>query len=332
MAAPLWGGTRLLPPRGGPSGRRRPRWCRDDRHRPQQRPPRLPRPRRACSTTRSACCATRCGQFVDDRILPDVAEWFEAGHLPQGDGQGDGRARPARHAPRGLRLRRHQRRQPTAWPASSSRPATAAPAASCRCRARWPCSRSGSLRLRGAEAGVAARHGRGRGHRLLRPHRARLGQRPVVACAPGPAATATTGCSTARRCGSPTAASPTWRSSGPRPTTATTAIRGFIVPTDTPGFVGQRHPPASCRCGPRSPPSWCSTTSACPTSPRCPSVSAMRGPLSCLNEARFGILCGCGRRRPGPATRRPSTTPRNAHAVRQAHRRRSSSPSASSSR
>ena len=35
-------------------------------------------------------------------------------------------------------------RRRTAWPASSSRPATRAPAASCRCRARWRCSRSGA--------------------------------------------------------------------------------------------------------------------------------------------------------------------------------------------
>ena len=47
-----------------------------------------------------------------------------------------------------------------------------------------------------------------------------------------------------------------------------------------------------CRCARRSPPSCCSTTSACRPSAVLPEVSSLRGPLSCLNEARFGIVFG----------------------------------------
>ena len=222
-------------------------------------------------------------------------------------------------------------RSPTAWPASSSRPATAAPAASCRSRARWPCSRSGSSAPRsrsrsGCPAWPPARH------RLLRPHRARLRQRPVEHAHHAPGATAATGSSTAPRCGSPTAASPTSPSCGPRDATdGDGPIRGFIVPTDTPGLLRQRHPPQDVAAGLGHLASWCSTTCGCPSSPRLPEVASMRGPLSCLNEARYGILwgaigAGAGLLRGGARLRQ------GARAVRQADRRRSSSPSASSSR
>ena len=69
-------------------------------------------------------------------------------------------------------------------------------------------------------------------------------------------------------------------------------IRGFVVPTDTPGFTHAGHPRASCRCARRSPPSSSSTTSACPSDAVLPGVTGLRGPLSCLNEARYGILWG----------------------------------------
>ena len=86
---------------------------------------------------------------------------------------------------------------------------------------------------RGAEAGVAPADGGGRGHRLLRPDRAGPRLRPGGRCAPAPAATAPTGCSTAARCGSPTGPSPTSRSCGRRPTTASAASWS---PRTTPGF------------------------------------------------------------------------------------------------
>ncbi len=61
---------------------------------------------------------------------------------------------------------------------------------------------------------VAAGHGGRRADRLLRADRARLGFRPGQHAHHAPAGTATTGSSTAPRCGSPTAAWPTWPSSG----------------------------------------------------------------------------------------------------------------------
>ena len=48
----------------------------------------------------------------------------------------------------------------------------------------------------------------------------------------------------------------------------------------------------SCRCGRRSPASWCSTTCGCPPTRCCPRQRACRGPLSCLSEARYGIIWG----------------------------------------
>ena len=68
-------------------------------------------------------------------------------------------------------------------------------------------------------------------------------------------------------------------------------IHGFVVPTDTPGFTANDvHRKLSLRA---------SVTSELvldgvrlPDSSRLPEVSTMRGPLSCLNEARYGILWG----------------------------------------
>ena len=72
------------------------------------------------------------------------------------------------------------------------------------------------------------------------------------------------------------------------------AVRGFVVPTDTPGFSAPEIPrKVSLRA---------SVTSELvldgvrlPADAVLPEVSGMRGPLSCLNEARFGISFGaCG--------------------------------------
>ena len=87
-------------------------------------------------------------EFVDRRVRPHIADWFERGELDLDLMREAGVARPAGHAPGGLRLRGHQRRRRTGWPAWSWRPATPACAAWCRCRARWPCSRSGSSAAR----------------------------------------------------------------------------------------------------------------------------------------------------------------------------------------
>jgi glutaryl-CoA dehydrogenase len=68
-------------------------------------------------------------------------------------------------------------------------------------------------------------------------------------------------------------------------------IAGFVVPTDTPGFSAvDVHRKLSLRA---------STTSELrlddvrlPDSARLPEARGLRGPLSCLNEARFGIIFG----------------------------------------
>jgi len=69
------------------------------------------------------------------------------------------------------------------------------------------------------------------------------------------------------------------------------AIRGFVVPTDTPGFSA---PEIKKKMSLRA-----SVTSELvldnvrlPAEAVLPDVVGMRGPLSCLNEARFGILFG----------------------------------------
>ncbi len=55
---------------------------------------------------------------------------------------------------------------------------------------------------------------------------------------------------------------------------------------------GQRHPQEDLAAGVDHLASWCSTDVRLPDSARLPEVSTMRGPLSCLNEARYGILWG----------------------------------------
>ena len=68
-------------------------------------------------------------------------------------------------------------------------------------------------------------------------------------------------------------------------------IRGFVVPTDTPGFTANEiHKKMSLRA---------SVTSELvldgvrlPADAVLPGVASLRGPLSCLNEARYGIVFG----------------------------------------
>jgi len=68
-------------------------------------------------------------------------------------------------------------------------------------------------------------------------------------------------------------------------------IHGFVVPTDTPGFsANDIHRKMSLRASVTS--ELVLTGVRLPDSARLPGVSSMRGPLSCLNEARFGILFG----------------------------------------
>jgi glutaryl-CoA dehydrogenase len=66
---------------------------------------------------------------------------------------------------------------------------------------------------------------------------------------------------------------------------------GFIVPTDTPGFTANDIPQKlSLRASITS--ELVLDDVRLPEALRLPEVSSMRGPLSCLNEARYGILWG----------------------------------------
>ncbi|MBY5163333.1 acyl-CoA dehydrogenase family protein [Salsipaludibacter albus] len=68
-------------------------------------------------------------------------------------------------------------------------------------------------------------------------------------------------------------------------------VRGFVVPTDTDGFSARPVPPKmSLRASVTS--ELVFTDLRLPGDAVLPGVQGMRGPLSCLNEARFGILFG----------------------------------------
>ena len=49
---------------------------------------------------------------------------------------------------------------------------------------------------------------------------------------------------------------------------------------------------ANCRCAPRSPPAWRSPIAKFPPKICCPASHGLRGPLSCLTQARYGIGWG----------------------------------------
>ncbi len=68
-------------------------------------------------------------------------------------------------------------------------------------------------------------------------------------------------------------------------------IRGFVVPTDTPGFSAPEiHRKVSLRASVTS--ELVLDDVRLPAGAVLPGVGSMRGPLSCLNEARFGIAFG----------------------------------------
>jgi glutaryl-CoA dehydrogenase len=68
-------------------------------------------------------------------------------------------------------------------------------------------------------------------------------------------------------------------------------VRGFVVPTDTPGFVANDiHRKISLRASVTS--ELVLTDVRLPADAVLPGVAGMRGPLSCLSEARFGIVFG----------------------------------------
>lgn len=68
-------------------------------------------------------------------------------------------------------------------------------------------------------------------------------------------------------------------------------VRGFVVPTDTPGFVANEiHKKMSLRASVTS--ELVFTDIRLPKHAMLPGVRGLKGPLSCLNEARFGIAFG----------------------------------------
>jgi len=68
-------------------------------------------------------------------------------------------------------------------------------------------------------------------------------------------------------------------------------IRGFVVPTDTPGFTANEiHKKMSLRASVTS--ELVFENVRLPADAVLPGVASLRGPLSCLNEARYGIVFG----------------------------------------
>ena len=188
--------------------------------------------------------------YVREQLLPQVPDVVRARDPAARDRQGTRRARAARHAPRGLRLRGHERgrlrpRVPRAR-GRRQRPALA------RVRPGLAVDvRDLALRLGGAEAGVAAADGGRRRDRLLRAHRARRGLRPRLDAHARPPRRRRLDPQRARRCGSRTARSPTSRSSGRGPTTASAASSCPRARRASRPRTSTR----SCRCARRSRPS-----------------------------------------------------------------------------
>ena len=225
--------------------------------------------------------------FTTEQVLPHVADWFEAGTLPREimpelgklgllgmhlTGYGCAGARRYRlrsglPGTRGVRLRPAQR---GLGPGLADHVPDLA------------------VRVRGAEDRMAAPDGGRGGDRLLRAHRARprfgSGRHADVR----PAGRVRLGAVRAPRCGSPTAASPTSPWCGPTPRTASA---GSWCPRDARGFTARDiHKKLSLRA---------SITSELhlddvrlPADAVLPGVTGLKGPLSCLSEARFGIAWG----------------------------------------
>ena len=227
--------------------------------------------------------------LCNERIDPYVAEWFERGEIDdlRGLAKELGSLGLLGMHLDGLRLRGDERHR--------VRPRV--PGARGQ-RLRHPVARLGpgiaghvrdlALGQRGAEAASGCR-----AWRPARRSAASVSPSPTLAptpaaCVPARAATAATGSSTAARCGSPTASvadvAVVWAQTEE-------GIRGFVVPTDTPGFSA---PEIKHKLSLRA-----SVTSELvldgvrlPDSAVLPEVRGLKGPLSCLNEARYGIVWG----------------------------------------
>ena len=69
-------------------------------------------------------------------------------------------------------------------------------------------------------------------------------------------------------------------------------IRGFVVPRDTPGFTTPGHPPQALAARVGDLRARLRRRPAARRTPSCPASPGCKGPLSCLNEARYGIVWG----------------------------------------
>ena len=88
-------------------------------------------------------------------------------------------------------------------------------------------------------------------------------------------------------------------------------IRGFIVPTDTPGFTANTiHHKLSLRASITS--ELVLDDVRLPADAMLPEAKGLRGPLSCLSEARYGIIWGVDGSRRARRGRPRSTMRRNA--------------------
>ena len=139
----------------------------------------------------------------------------------------------------GLRLRRPEQRRVRPRSARSSSAATRACARSPRCRASLVHVPDLRVRQRGAEAALAARAGARARRSAASASPSPTSARTRAACSRAREETASTGCSTARRCGSPTARIA--RRRGRVGADSTDGVRGFLVETRHAGLLGARH-------------------------------------------------------------------------------------------
>ena len=232
---------------------------------PPIRPQRLPRPRRPALRRGARHPRHRPRLRPRRGRARTSATGSRQATVPLRAGAGAGQARRARHAPRGLRLRRRlgDRLRPRLHGAGGG-------------RQRHPQPRLGpglagdvrdlALGLGGAEAGVAAADGRRRGDRLLRPDRARRRLGPRLDADPRPPRR--------RRLDPARAEDVDHQRLGRRRRGRLGADRRGRPRLPRPARGPRASPPRtstrSSRCGPRSPPSCCSTTCACRPTRCCP--------------------------------------------------------------
>ena len=69
-------------------------------------------------------------------------------------------------------------------------------------------------------------------------------------------------------------------------------VRGFLVAAGHAGLHHAGHPPEALAARVRHLRARCSTTCGCPPTRVLPEATSLEGPLSCLNEARYGIVWG----------------------------------------